>query len=262
MDFTEFKDIVLREFPFVSKTQISQFEAMEPLYREWNSKINVVSRKDIDNLYEHHILHSLGVALYLKYQRPEVFSQWIGTCATGMVGTSGGNSPECAQTGTVGLSESGVLASADGHSERGKTVSVLDLGCGGGFPGLPLAVLFPSAEFTLCDSIGKKITVAREVALSLGLKNVETVNARAETLTGPYDWVVSRAVTSLENFIPWVKGKYRCGILYLKGGDLTEEIALAMGRWKMPKGSVGLWPISSVLREEYYEGKMVISINK
>ncbi len=243
----------MREFPFVSKTQISQFEAMEGLYREWNSKINVVSRKDIDNLYEHHILHSLGVALYLKYQRPDVYSSWIGA--------SGCSGQEDELTGTKGFSESGVQASSEEHSENGKTVvSVLDLGCGGGFPGIPLAVLFPSVHFTLCDSIGKKITVAREVALSLGLKNVETVNARAESLPEKYDWVVSRAVTSLENFLPWVKGKYREGILYLKGGDLSEEIAQAMGRWKLPKGSVGVWPISSVLSDDFYDGKMVISI--
>lgn len=252
MDFTEFKDIVLREFPFLTETQLRQFEAMEPLYREWNSKINVVSRKDIDNLYEHHILHSLAVALYLKYQHPEVFSLWRGTAADGIEaeGTEGTKS-------TVSTE-----AQCAGKECPEAPTTVLDLGCGGGFPGIPLAVLFPGVKFTLCDSIGKKITVAREVALSLGLQNVETVNARAESLTGPYDWVVSRAVTSLENFIPWVKGKYRCGILYLKGGDLAEEIAQAMGRWKMPKGSVGVWPISSVLRGEYYDGKMVISIGK
>ena len=243
MDFTEFRDIVLREFPFLTEAQLRQFEAMEPLYRDWNSKINVVSRKDIDNLYEHHILHSLGVALYLKYQRPEVFSKWRGEEADG-------------------IEAEGTKAQSEGKERPEAPTTVLDLGCGGGFPGIPLAVLFPGVKFTLCDSIGKKITVAREVAHSLGLQNVETVNARAESLTGPYDWVVSRAVTSLENFIPWVKGKYRCGILYLKGGDLAEEIAQAMGRWKMPKGSVGVWPISSVLQGEYYDGKMVISIKK
>ena len=243
MDFTEFRDIVLREFPFLSETQLRQFEDMEPLYRDWNSKINVVSRKDIDNLYEHHILHSLGVALYLKYQRPEVFSKWRGEEADG-------------------IEAEGTKAQSEGKEHPEAQATVLDLGCGGGFPGIPLAVLFPGVKFKLCDSIGKKITVAREVAHSLGLQNVETVNARAESLTGPYDWVVSRAVTSLENFIPWVKGKYRCGILYLKGGDLAEEIAQAMGRWKMPKGSVGVWPISSVLQGEYYDGKMVISIKK
>ena len=239
----------------MSETQLRQFEAMEPLYRDWNSKINVVSRKDIDNLYEHHILHSLGVALYLKYQRPKVFSKWRGAADVGIEAEG--------TEGTMGTKSTGSTKAQNEGKERSEAqATVLDLGCGGGFPGIPLAVLFPGVKFKLCDSIGKKITVAREVAHSLGLQNVETVNARAESLTDSYDWVVSRAVTSLENFIPWVKEKYRCGILYLKGGDLAEEIAQAMGRWKMPKGSVGVWPISSVLQGEYYDGKMVISIKK
>ncbi len=222
MDFSEFKDILTSGFPGVTPEQLSRFEAMEGLYREWNSKINVVSRKDMDNLYEHHVLHSLGIALYLKCQRPELFRDWGGE----------------------------------------KAVAVLDLGCGGGFPGIPLATLFPRVQFTLCDSIGKKVTVAREVAAALGLENVVTVNARAESLTEVYDFVVSRAVTSLENFLPWVKGKWRRDILYLKGGDLAEEIAQAMGKCRLPKGSVGVWPISSVLRGEYFAEKAVIDIKK
>ena len=139
---------------------------------------------------------------------------------------------------------------------------MLDLGCGGGFPGIPLATLFPRVQFTLCDSIGKKVAVAREVAAALGLENVVTVNARAESLTEVYDFVVSRAVTSLENFLPWVKGKWRRDILYLKGGDLAEEIAQAMGKCRLPKGSVGVWPVSSALPGEYFAEKMVIDIRR
>ena len=117
-------------------------------------------------------------------------------------------------------------------------------------------------KFTLCDSIGKKVTVAREVAAALGLENVETVNSRAEALPGAFDYVVSRAVTSLDKFLPWVKGKWRRDIFYLKGGDLVEEIALAMGKFRLPKGSVGVWPISSVLHDEFFTEKMVIDIRK
>ncbi len=230
------------EFPEITEAQLLRFEAMDGLYREWNSKINVVSRKDIDNLYEHHILHSLGIALYLKYQRPEVFGEWEG------------ESTLCGCGGSADVE--------NGSESRGVPVSVLDLGCGGGFPGIPLATLFPSVQFTLCDSIGKKVTVAREVASALGLKNVSTVNARAETLPLSYDYVVSRAVTSLDNFLPWVKGKWHKGIFYLKGGDLVEEIALAMGKCRLSKGSVGVWPISSVLPGEYFVEKMVIDIRR
>ena len=137
-------------------------------------------------------------------------------------------------------------------------LKILDLGTGGGFPGVPLAVIFPKAEFTLCDSIGKKIIVATEVSKGLELKNVKTVNARAESLPETFDYVVSRAVTSLDNFMPWVKGKYTDGILYLKGGDLTEEIANA----RLPKGSVKTWPISDWTNDPFFETKQVIFIRK
>ncbi len=244
MDYIEFKNIMLSEFPGITETQLSRFEAMDGLYREWNSKINVVSRKDIDNLYEHHVLHSLGIALYLKCQRPEVFRAWGGEPLLG------GGEVSCG----------GALA--EDAAGEGTPVTVLDLGCGGGFPGIPLATLFPGVEFALCDSIGKKVTVAHEVAAALGLENVETVNARAEALPKVYDCIVSRAVTSLDNFLPWVKGKWRRDIFYLKGGDLVEEIARAMGKFRMPKGSVGIWPISSVLHDEFFAEKMVIDIRK
>jgi 16S rRNA (guanine527-N7)-methyltransferase len=145
----------------------------------------------------------------------------------------------------------------DGPYVLCEPLKILDLGTGGGFPGIPLAVMFPHAQFTLCDSIGKKIIVATEVYKGLGLKNVKTVNARAETLPETFDYVVSRSVTSLDNFMPWVKGKYRDGILYLKGGDLTEEIANA----GLKKGSVAIWPISNWTDDPFFETKMVIHIN-
>lgn len=244
MNYTEFKNILTSEFPGITEVQLSRFEDMEGLYREWNSKINVVSRKDIDNLYEHHVLHSLGIALYLKFRRPDVLRMWGGESLLG----------GCEVFGDETLAENAV---GDGVS-----CTVLDLGCGGGFPGIPLATLFPEVKFTLCDSIGKKVTVAREVAAALGLENVETVNSRAEALPGAFDYVVSRAVTSLDKFLPWVKGKWHRDIFYLKGGDLVEEIALAMGKFRLPKGSVGVWPISSVLHDEFFAEKMVIDIRK
>ena len=267
MDFSEFKDILTSGFPEVTDVQLSRFEAMEGLYREWNSKINVVSRKDIDNLYEHHILHSLCIALYLKCQRPELFREWAGDAFGGAgdaVGAARGafNGAGEAVRAALDALEGGVADIGTKRKRTVKPLTVLDLGCGGGFPGIPLATLFPRVQFTLCDSIGKKVTVAREVAAALGLENVSAVNARAESLTAVYDFVVSRAVTSLENFLPWVKGKRRRDILYLKGGDLVEEIALAMGKFRLPKGSVGVWPISSVLPGEYFAEKMVIDIRR
>lgn len=228
MTFEEFKEIILEKFPEVTPGQMEQFRRMDSLYRDWNSKINVVSRKDIDELYRHHVLHSLGIAAYVKEQMPDIYDRLRG----------------------------------EGPYSLSQPLKILDLGTGGGFPGIPLAVMFPHAEFTLCDSIGKKIIVATEVAEGLEVKNVKTVNARAESLPETFDFIVSRAVTSLENFMPWVKGKYTEGILYLKGGDLTEEIATAMGRFKMRKGSVHIWPISSWTCDPFFETKMVIYIEK
>lgn len=223
MTFNEFKTIIERCFPETTPEQMEQFRKMEDLYRDWNSKINVVSRKDIDELYRHHVLHSLAIAAYLRVNMPDIYEHMRG----------------------------------EGPYSIAEPLKVLDLGTGGGFPGIPLSVIFPHAEFTLCDSIGKKIIVATEVYKGLELKNVKTVNARAETLPETFDYVVSRAVTSLDNFMPWVKGKYRDGILYLKGGDLTEEIANA----GLKKGSVAIWPISSWTDDPFFETKMVIHIN-
>lgn len=181
------------------------------LYKEWNEKINVISRKDIDNIYEHHFLHSLAIGEYHPFMPGE---------------------------------------------------TVLDVGTGGGFPGIPLAIKFPETRFTLCDSIGKKIKVAQAVADGIGLKNVTCVNARAESLEGTYDYVVSRAVTSLVNFYPWVKDKYDKGILYLKGGDVNEEISDLMAKFHLKKGSVHTWRVDSWLQDEYFAEKFVIHIEK
>jgi len=224
MTFNEFKNIIEERFPEINETQMEQFRLMEGLYREWNSKINVVSRKDIDQLYRHHVLHSLCIAAYIKASMPDVYERLRG----------------------------------DGPYSISEPMKILDLGTGGGFPGIPLAVMFPHTAFTLCDSIGKKIIVASEVARALGLKNVKTVNARAGSLPETFDYIVSRAVTSLDNFMPWVKGKYSEGILYLKGGDLEEEIAKA----RLRKGSVSIWPVSKWTDDPFFETKQVIFIEK
>ena len=221
MDFKQFQAFMEASFPEVTDVQLAQFKLMEPLYRDWNSKINVISRKDIDSLYDHHILHSLAIARYLKAQREE---EWV----------------------SLASPQSGL--------------QVLDLGTGGGFPGIPLAIMFPGTRFVLCDSIKKKTIVAQDVALQLGLTNVTVTNARAETLPGKFDYVVSRAVASLTDFYPWVKGKYSKSILYLKGGDINEEIAELMSRFKMEKGSISTWPVDSWLKDNYFEGKFVINI--
>ena len=224
MTYNEFKAIIEDRFPEVTAEQMEQFRQMDALYRDWNSKINVVSRKDIDELYRHHVLHSLGIAAYIKAEMPDIYERLRG----------------------------------EGPYSIAEPMKIMDLGTGGGFPGIPLAVIFPHAQFTLCDSIGKKITVATEVAKGLGLSNVKTVNARAESLPETFDYIVSRAVTALDNFMPWVKGKYSEGILYLKGGDLTEEIANA----KLRKGSVHIWPISKWTSDPFFETKQVIFIEK
>ncbi len=221
MDFGQFEALLRKSFPEITDGQIDKFRRMEDLYNDWNSKINVISRKDMEGFYDHHVLHSLAIAYYLKTMRPEEY-----------------RSLSSGETGTT----------------------VLDLGTGGGFPGIPLAILFPNARFTLCDSIRKKTVVASEVARELGLENVSVVNARAETLPGKFDYVVSRAVASLVDFFPWIKGKYSKSILYLKGGDINEEIAEMMGRFRMRKGSVSTWQVGSWLTDNYFDGKFVINI--
>ena len=217
MTYQEFISFVEKDFD-LSTEQRSRFAALDGLYREWNAQINVISRKDIDAVYEHHVLHSLAIARY--------------------------------------------LLTVPGLYEEFSTASVLDLGTGGGFPGIPLAILFPSAQFVLCDSVGKKTIVAQAVATALELPNVQVVNARAESLGRSFDFVVSRAVAALPDFYPWVKGCYKRGILYLKGGDVNEEIAAVMSRHRLPRGSVSTWPVSSWLHDPYFDGKLVIHIRK
>lgn len=199
------------------RTNEKDFEVAAALYREWNARINVVSRKDIDNLYEHHILHSLAIARYMELMHPEV--------------------------------------SMDG-------ASVLDLGTGGGFPGIPLALEWPGAHFTLCDSVGKKLKVAGAVAEGMGLVNVELVNSRAESLPQTYDWIVTRAVATLSDLYPWVKGKYRRSLLCLKGGDVLAEISELCRRHAVRPGLVTVWKIEDWLNDEYFKEKFVIEVGK
>lgn len=195
------------------------YARMSGLYLDWNSRINVISRKDIDNVYSHHIRHSLAIGEYLKSCRPEVWERW-----------------------------------------NEGPVSVMDLGTGGGFPGIPLAVQFPSVNFTLVDSVGKKIKVASAVAAELGLKNVECVNARAESVPGRFDWVVSRAVAPLDTLWEWSRGKYSEGLICLKGGDINAEISDYLRKSRRPASSVRIWDIHQWLDDEYFEGKFVIEI--
>jgi 16S rRNA (guanine527-N7)-methyltransferase len=203
-------DIIFKYFKNLTETQIAQFEKLYDLYSFWNAQINVISRKDIDALYERHILHSMGIAKFCTFKPGE---------------------------------------------------KVLDVGTGGGFPGIPLAIMFPETDFHLVDSIGKKIKVVTEVASGLGLKNVKASHLRAEQVTDKYNFVVSRAVTRLIDFYPWIKGKFAKeninaipnGILYLKGGDLTEEI-------KESKLKAELHPLSNYFTEEFFETKFVVYI--
>lgn len=221
MDYPRFEEFIKESFPQVTPEQLVMFRKMEPAYREWNSKINVISRKDIDNLYDHHILHSLAIAEYLKERKPEVYQDFL---------------------------------------SAGSGLEILDLGTGGGFPGIPLAVLFPGVSFVLCDSIKKKTLVASEIARNLGLTNVTVVNARAESLSMQFDYVLSRAVASLEDFYPWVKGRYSKSILYLKGGDVNEEISTLMAKYRMARGAVSTWRVDSWLEDTYFESKFVLEI--
>lgn len=187
------------------------------IWLEWNEKINVISRKDTQAIFAHHILHSLAIARYMDIFYPGV---------------------------------------------RNTGLSFLDIGTGGGFPGIPLAMVSPRDSFTLCDSIGKKIKVASEVVSGLELENVNCLNCRAESLEGPYDFVVSRAVTSLENFYPWAKGKFNRSILYLKGGEIDLEIESLVRRFKLDSRNIRSWKISEWQKDDYFKEKFVIEIGK
>ena len=200
-------ELILKYFPQLTDIQKEQFSQLQKLYQDWNLKINVVSRKDIDELYLRHVLHSLGIA---KIQ-------------TFLPGSK-----------------------------------ILDVGTGGGFPGIPLAILYPDVQFHLVDSIGKKIKVVDEVVEGLQLENVKTTNARVETISENYDFIVSRAVAQMETFVHWVNGKIakkslhdrKNGILYLKGGDLTEEL-------KVYKNAE-IYPLENYFEEEFFETKSVV----
>lgn len=201
-------ELILKYFPDLTDRQKEQFVQLQDLYEEWNSQINVISRKDIEELYTRHVLHSLGIAKVIQFK-----------------------------PGT----------------------SIMDVGTGGGFPGIPLAILFPDSNFYLVDTIGKKIKVVNAVAASLGLANVEGVQKRAEKVKFEFDFIVSRAVTYLPKFNNWIKGKFSNdsfndlpnGLLYLKGGDLKEELKES-GK---PFESFGLYNYFS---EDFFETKKVI----
>ncbi len=200
-------DILLKYFPDLSEEQRNQFTKLEKLYRDWNAKINVISRKDIESLYERHVLHSLGIAKVMSFK-----------------------------SGT----------------------HVMDVGTGGGFPGIPLAILFPETKFYLIDVIAKKIKVVNEVAKALGLENVVAEQRRAGTFEDKFDFIVSRAVTNMPDFVKWIRkntkkkneNELQNGILYLKGGDLTEELSL------YPKALQH--DLSDFFEESFFETKKVV----
>lgn len=194
-------------FPHLTPLQKRRFGAMDALYRDWNAKINVISRKDMDNFHLHHVLHSLAIARAVQF----------------------------------------------GAGER-----VLDIGTGGGFPGIPLAIMFPETRFILCDSIGKKIKVASAVAEALGLDNVECVNCRVEALPGSFDSAVTRAVASLEDLYGWVKERYGSQLICLKGGDVEEEASRCAARHRISKDIFTIADISIWFDEEYFKDKKIV----
>lgn len=201
--------LIQKYFNNLSSLQIEQFSKLQELYQDWNLKINVVSRKDIEELYVRHVLHSLGIAKVIQFK-------------------SGSN--------------------------------VMDVGTGGGFPGIPLAILFPETQFHLVDSIGKKIKVVNNVAEGLGLENVKTTHGRVEEVKDTYDFIVSRAVAQMETFVRWTRGRIakkqqhelKNGILYLKGGDLSEELKIFT--------TATIYNLSNYFDEDFYETKKVVHL--
>ena len=233
--------IILKYFPDLDSEQIEQIQRLYPLYADWNSKINVISRKDMDSFYLHHVLHSLAVAKFIKDFLPELDTKMRR------------NEKQATQN------SKGIFSS--------NQICVMDVGCGGGFPGIPLAIFYPSASFLLVDSIGKKVRVAQAVADEIGLVNVKTLHGRAEEVDlkehfqkEKADLIVSRAVTSLGNFIPWVKDRYTEGILYLKGGSLEEEIAEAQKKCRIKPSQIFQKDISEWFADEYFQEKKVLFI--
>ncbi len=202
-------EIIQKYFTNLTRHQIKQFSELKKLYQDWNLKINVVSRKDIDELYLRHVLHSLGIAKVIEFKPGS---------------------------------------------------KVLDVGTGGGFPGIPLAILFPETEFHLVDSIGKKIKVVNEVAVGLGLENIKTTHGRVEDIKDKYDFIVSRAVAQMETFVHWTKGRIakkqnhdlKNGILYLKGGDLSEELK----RYT----TASIYDLPNYFEEPFFETKKVVHL--
>jgi 16S rRNA (guanine527-N7)-methyltransferase len=206
-------EFILKYFPDLTPHQIQQLSLLQSLYTEWNEKINVVSRKDIENLYERHVLHSLAIARFIQFRN---------------------------------------------------ATKIMDLGTGGGFPGVPLAILFPDCRFHLVDSIGKKLKVVQAVTEAVGLKNIETFHARAEQMDYKYDFVVSRAVASLTDLLTWSKSKYSArdlnqlhnGLICLKGGDIDEEIAAAN------KKNVKKVSVSTYFSEEFFADKYIVYVEQ
>lgn len=206
-------EIILKYFPDLTPQQIHQFSLLQSIYFEWNEKINVVSRKDIENLYERHILHSLSIAKFVQLR---------------------------------------------------KATKVMDLGTGGGFPGVPLAIMFPDCRFHLVDSIGKKLKVVQAVIESIELKNIDTFHARAEEMEYRYDFVVSRAVAPLSELLAWSKNKYAVrdlnqlhnGLICLKGGNIDEEIAAAN------KKNVKKVAVSTYFNEEFFSDKYIVYVEQ
>ena len=202
-------DLLLKYYPNLTQLQISQFSQLQELYKDWNLKINVVSRKDIDELYLRHVLHSLGIAKVVQFK---------------------------------------------------PNTKVLDVGTGGGFPGIPLAILFPETQFHLVDSIGKKIKVVNDVSEGLRLQNIKTTHGRVEEIKGTYDFIVSRAVAQMETFVFWTKGKInkkqqhpiKNGILYLKGGDLSDELKKYT--------SATIYNLPDYFAEDFFETKKVVHL--